>query len=157
MSIELAAAAVAVLAPYLTEAGKEAAKTVGKETAEGGDQVEAQEHAQHQQLALGEVDDLHDPEDQPEPDAHEAVEAADDETGGEGIHQVLDQGVVHRASRTPGAFALVRWASGLSPHIGDGAASGWRAGEFGAGRKAQARVPTPLPPAGEVAAPLRGG
>jgi hypothetical protein len=36
MSIELAAAAVAVLAPYLTEAGKEAAKTVGKETAEGG-------------------------------------------------------------------------------------------------------------------------
>jgi hypothetical protein len=36
MSIELAAAAVALLAPYLTEAGKEAAKTFGKETAEGG-------------------------------------------------------------------------------------------------------------------------
>lgn len=36
MSIELAAAAVALLAPYLTEAGKEVAKTVGKETAEGG-------------------------------------------------------------------------------------------------------------------------
>ena len=36
MSIELAEAAVSVLAPYLTEAGKEAAKTVGKETAEGG-------------------------------------------------------------------------------------------------------------------------
>jgi len=36
MSIELAAAAVSVLAPYLTEAGKEAAKTVGKETTEGG-------------------------------------------------------------------------------------------------------------------------
>jgi len=36
MSIELAAAAVTLLAPYLTEAGKEAAKTVGKETAEGG-------------------------------------------------------------------------------------------------------------------------
>jgi hypothetical protein len=36
MSIELAAMAVGVLAPYLTEAGKEAAKTVGKETAEGG-------------------------------------------------------------------------------------------------------------------------
>ncbi len=36
MSLELAAAAVAALLPYLTEAGKEAAKTVGKETAEAG-------------------------------------------------------------------------------------------------------------------------
>jgi hypothetical protein len=34
--IELAAAAVSLLAPYLTEAGKEAAKTVGKETAKTG-------------------------------------------------------------------------------------------------------------------------
>jgi hypothetical protein len=36
MSIELAATAVALIAPYLTEAGKEAAKTMGKETAESG-------------------------------------------------------------------------------------------------------------------------
>src|SRR3954469_2905008 len=36
MSIELAAAAVSLLAPYLTEAGKEAAKTIGKETASAG-------------------------------------------------------------------------------------------------------------------------
>src|SRR5438552_17706245 len=36
MSIELAAAAVSLLAPYLAEAGKEAAKTVGKETAGTG-------------------------------------------------------------------------------------------------------------------------
>jgi hypothetical protein len=36
MSIELAAGAVAALLPYLTEAGKEAAKAVGKETAEAG-------------------------------------------------------------------------------------------------------------------------
>ena len=36
MSTELAAAAVTLLAPYLVEAGKEAAKTVGKETTEGG-------------------------------------------------------------------------------------------------------------------------
>jgi hypothetical protein len=36
MSVELAATAVSVLAPYLTEAAKEAAKTVGKETAGGG-------------------------------------------------------------------------------------------------------------------------
>jgi hypothetical protein len=36
MSIELAAMAVGLLAPYLTEAGKEAAKTVGKDGAEGG-------------------------------------------------------------------------------------------------------------------------
>jgi hypothetical protein len=36
MSIELAASAVGLLALYLAEAGKEAAKTVGKETAEEG-------------------------------------------------------------------------------------------------------------------------
>jgi hypothetical protein len=36
MSVELAAAAVAFIAPYLTEAGKEAAKTAGKETAGAG-------------------------------------------------------------------------------------------------------------------------
>src|SRR4029077_7654215 len=36
MSIELAAAAVSVIAPYVTEATKEAAKTVGKETTEAG-------------------------------------------------------------------------------------------------------------------------
>jgi hypothetical protein len=36
MSIELAAATVSLLVPYLTEAGKEAAKTVGKETAGAG-------------------------------------------------------------------------------------------------------------------------
>jgi len=35
MSIELAAAAVGFLAPYLTEAGKAAAKTVGSKTADG--------------------------------------------------------------------------------------------------------------------------
>jgi hypothetical protein len=34
MSFELATAAVALIAPYLTEAGKEVAKTVGKEAAE---------------------------------------------------------------------------------------------------------------------------
>jgi hypothetical protein len=36
MSIELAAASVAFLSPYLAEAGEEAAKTVGKETTEAG-------------------------------------------------------------------------------------------------------------------------
>jgi len=41
MSIELATAAIAVLAPYLTEAGKEAAKTVGTETAGAGSSCSA--------------------------------------------------------------------------------------------------------------------
>jgi vacuolar-type H+-ATPase subunit I/STV1 len=36
MSIELAAAAVGLLAPYFTKAGEEAAKTIGKETTEAG-------------------------------------------------------------------------------------------------------------------------
>jgi hypothetical protein len=36
MSVELAAATVAFIAPYLAEAGKEAAKSAGKETAGAG-------------------------------------------------------------------------------------------------------------------------
>jgi hypothetical protein len=39
MSIELVAAAVGFLVPYLTEAGKEAAKTIGKESAGAGIKV----------------------------------------------------------------------------------------------------------------------
>ena len=36
MSVEVAATVVTLLGPYLTEAGKEAAKAVGKETASAG-------------------------------------------------------------------------------------------------------------------------
>ena len=59
--------------------------------AAAGDQIEAGEHAQHQQLALGEIDDLHDAEDQPEADAHQAVDAADGDARGERVQHVLDE------------------------------------------------------------------
>ena len=67
------------------------------EHAAAGHQIEAGEHAQHQQLALGEVDDAHDAEDQPEADAHQAVDAADGDAGGERVQHVLD-----RTSRSTG-------------------------------------------------------
>ena len=56
--------------------------TIGPEDPERGepaDKIDADIHAQHQQLALREVDDLHDAEDQAEADAHQSVDAADDE------------------------------------------------------------------------------
>ena len=69
------------------------------EHAGAGDQIQAGVHAQHQQLALGEIDDAHDAEDQPEPDAHQAVDATDGEAGGERVQRVLDEDFeVHRLS-----------------------------------------------------------
>ena len=51
------------------------------------------------QLALGEIDDLHDAEDQPEADAHQAVDAADGDAGGERVQHVLDENFeIHRLS-----------------------------------------------------------
>ena len=62
-----------------------------RQHAAAGDQIQAGEHAQHQQLALGEVDDLHDAEDQPEPDAHQSVDAADRDARGKRVQHVLNE------------------------------------------------------------------
>ena len=63
-----------------------------------GDQIEAGEHAQHEELALGEVDDAHDPEDEPEADAHQAVDGADRDARGDRVQHVLEEDFqVHRA------------------------------------------------------------
>ena len=63
------------------------------------DQIEAGEHAEHQQLALGKIYDLHDAEDQPEPDAHQAIDAADGYARGERVHHVLNENFqVHQLS-----------------------------------------------------------
>ena len=51
------------------------------------DQVKAGVHAEHQQFALGEVDDPHNAEDQPEPDTHQAVDAADGKAGGNRVQR----------------------------------------------------------------------
>jgi hypothetical protein len=67
-----------------------------------GDQIEAGEHAQHEELALGEVDDPHDAEDEPEANAHETVDATDRDARGHRVQHVLDQDFqVHRAVRLP--------------------------------------------------------
>src|SRR5262249_34941163 len=62
------------------------------------DEIEAREHAQHEELALGEVDDAHDAEDEPEADAHETVDAADRDARGDRVQNIFDQDFkVHRA------------------------------------------------------------
>jgi folate-binding Fe-S cluster repair protein YgfZ len=64
------------------------------ECCKAADEIEAHIHAEHEELALGEIHDPHDAEDQPEPDAHRAIEAADDQAGRERIEDVLDQDVL---------------------------------------------------------------
>ena len=56
-----------------------------------GHQHEAGEHSQHQEFALGKIDDPHDAEDQAEADTHQPVDATDGQTGGNGIQYVLDK------------------------------------------------------------------
>src|SRR5215471_16287819 len=51
------------------------------------------------QLALGEVDDAHDAEDEAEADAHQTVDGADRDARGDRVQHVLDQDFeIHRAS-----------------------------------------------------------
>ena len=50
---------------------------------ERGEKIERRIHAKHHEIAMGEVDDAHDAEDQPEPDAHQAVDGADQKPGGQ--------------------------------------------------------------------------
>ena len=76
--------------------------TEKREHAGAGDQVQAGVHAQHQQFALSEIDDAHDAEDQPEADAHQAINAANGDTGSERVQRVLDEDFeVHLACLPP--------------------------------------------------------
>jgi len=52
---------------------------------EAGHQVEGEIHAEHEEFALREVDHAHDAEDQAQPQAHQAVEAADQQARGRGL------------------------------------------------------------------------
>ena len=84
--------------------------------AAAGDQIQAGEHAQHQQFALGEVDDPHDTEDQSEADAHQPIDAAYRDACGECVQHVLDENfevhLVSAASRSgcplPGRLLVSR-------------------------------------------------
>jgi hypothetical protein len=44
--------------------------------AERGEEIKRRVHAEHHEIALGEIDDPHDTKNQPEPDAHQAVDRA---------------------------------------------------------------------------------
>jgi hypothetical protein len=46
-------------------------------------QVEGRVHAEHQEVALREIDDVHRAEDEPEADAHQRIGAAHQNAGGE--------------------------------------------------------------------------
>ena len=61
--------------------------------------VEGDVHAEHHEVALGEVDHPHDAEDHREADAHQAVDRADQGARGERLQEALEQdlGVAHGA------------------------------------------------------------
>ena len=58
--------------------------------AELGKDEQCSVHPEHEEFALGEVDDPHHAENQGEADAHQPVHAAQDETGVKGLQRVLD-------------------------------------------------------------------
>ena len=59
--------------------------------AERGEEIERRIHAEHHEVALGEVDDPHDAEDQAEPDAHQAIDRADQKSGGQGLQKAFQR------------------------------------------------------------------
>ena len=58
---------------------------------EAGHQVIGDVHAEHHEVALGEVHDAHDAEDDAEPDAHQAIGAADQQARRHGLEEIDDQ------------------------------------------------------------------
>jgi hypothetical protein len=61
--------------------------------------VEVREvHPQHHEVALREVDNAHDAEDEHQPDAHERVDAADEQSGGDVLEKL---GQDDRLARSP--------------------------------------------------------
>ncbi len=58
------------------------------EHAETGGQIEGGVHAEHQKIALGEIDDAHRAEDDAEPDAHQRIGAADQDAGGQRLQKI---------------------------------------------------------------------
>ena len=63
-----------------------------RQNAEGGDEIEGEIHAQHQKLALGEIDDPHHAEDDAQADAHQPVDRPDQDPGGERLEKNLEEG-----------------------------------------------------------------
>src|SRR5262249_22142557 len=59
--------------------------------AERREQIERGVHAEHHEIAMGEIDDAHHAEDQAEPDAHQAIDRADEETAGPCLQEAFEE------------------------------------------------------------------
>ncbi len=73
------------------ERGAHDRRDVGAEKrqhAEAGHQVVGDVHAEHHEIAVGEVHDPHDAEDEAEADAHQPVDAADQQARSQGLKDV---------------------------------------------------------------------
>ena len=70
--------------------------------AERGEEIERRIHAEHHEIALGEIDHPHDAEDQPEPDAHQAVDRADQKAGGQRLQKTFQRLASPMTSRRVG-------------------------------------------------------
>ena len=73
--------------------------------AQRGEEIERRIHAEHHEVALGEIDDAHDAEDQPEADAHQAVDRADQKPGGQRLQKTF-QCLGHASPRAGPKFLL---------------------------------------------------
>lgn len=69
-------------------------RTQESESAEDGDEIEGEIHAQHEEIALGKIDDAHHAEDEAEPDAHQAVDAAEENPRRQRLQKRLDDRVL---------------------------------------------------------------
>lgn len=65
--------------------------------AERREEIERRVHPEHHEVALGEIDDPHHAEYESEPDAHQAVDRADQKSGGQGLQKAFDE-LGHRRS-----------------------------------------------------------
>ncbi len=84
------------------------------EQAPDDEDVEIEIHAQHQKLALGEIDHPHHPEDDAEAEAHQPVDRADQQAGGERLDEDLGRDAERRHAVSP-------WAGGWPRRCGDSA------------------------------------
>ena len=61
------------------------------EQVEAHDDIEGEIHAEHQELALGEIDDAHHAKDDSQPDTHQAVDRANQNAGRERLEKNLHE------------------------------------------------------------------
>ena len=52
-------------------------------------QIEGRVHAEHQEIALGEIDDPHRAKDDAEPDAHQRIGATDQDSGRKRLEEII--------------------------------------------------------------------